>query len=249
MNGISVLPVLHMPQVKPGDDLAGLLATALGQSGLSPKAEDVLVVKSKIVSRAEGCLVAADEIVPSPFAQGVARLVGRPAAYVELALRQSRRIVKMAPGVLICQTHHGFVLANAGVDSTNTGGEGLYATLPENLDASARGIRMGLQQRLGAAPAVVISDTFGRAWRRGQTDLAIGLAGLDAFAETGDTDAEGQVLRYTKPALADEVAAAADLVCGKSRNIPAALVCGVCFAPAEGAATDLLFPPQQDLFL
>ncbi len=209
MKAITVIPISGVPEIRPGADIGGEIANAMHRNGITLEAGDILVIKSKIVSKAEGRLVYQEDIVPSAFAVSAAKQTGRDPRYIELVLRESVRIVRMGTGVIISETRHGFVLANAGVDGSNAG-EGLYALLPEDPDASAAHIRAGLFEVFGVYAGVIISDTFGRPWREGQCDLAVGISGIAALRdETGQKDAFGQTLHYTKAAVADELASAA----------------------------------------
>ncbi|HXF74039.1 MAG TPA: coenzyme F420-0:L-glutamate ligase [Actinomycetota bacterium] len=226
--GVEVLPVRGVPEVRPGDDLAALLAGPLAAAGA--RDGDVCVVTQKAVSKAEGRLVPAAE--------------GR-AAWAE---REARRVVARRGDLLIAETRHGFVCANAGVDASNVP-DGLLSLLPEDPDASAERLREGLARTLGASLAVVITDTFGRPWRRGLVNVAIGCAGLPALVDLrGTPDAEGRVLEATVVALADEVAAASGLVIGKADRVPAAIVRGLRWRGPAGRAADLVRPPGEDLF-
>jgi coenzyme F420-0:L-glutamate ligase/coenzyme F420-1:gamma-L-glutamate ligase len=203
----------------------------------------------KIVSKAEGDLVDLAQVDPSPLAKRFAKQWEKDARLVEVVLRQSRRIVKMDRGVLITETHHGFICANAGVDQSNIEGQDIVAVLPPDPDASARAIRQGLHERLGVAPAVIISDTFGRPWREGLVNVAIGLAGMTAIRDyTGLRDAQGYELKVTALAIADELAAAAELVMNKLDNVPVAIVRGYDYPQGEGGLAQLIRPPERDLF-
>jgi len=234
--------------VRAGDDVAALIADAAGVAG-GLASGDVVVVTQKIVSKAEGRLVDLATVEPSPFARQLADAHGKDARHVEVVLRESRRIVKMDRGVLISETHHGYVCANAGVDASNVPGEHVLALLPVDPDASAERIRQGLLARLGAVVGVVISDTFGRVWRMGQTNVAIGVAGLQPLVSyVGQRDAYGYDLRVTQLAAADEIAAAAELVMGKTDAVPVAVVRGLAHLLGAGAARDLVRPPETDLF-
>jgi coenzyme F420-0:L-glutamate ligase/coenzyme F420-1:gamma-L-glutamate ligase len=213
------------------------------------QADDVLVVTQKIVSKAEGCLVNLTEVAPSPLAQRFAKQWDKDARLVEVVLHQSRRIVKMDRGVLVTETHHGFICANAGVDQSNIEGQEVVAVLPPDPDASARAIRQGMHERLGVAPAVIISDTFGRPWREGLVNVAIGLAGIVAIKDyTGLHDAQGYELKVTALAIADELAGAAELVMNKLDNVPVAIVRGYDYPRGEGSLAALLRAPERDLF-
>ena len=233
--------------MRTGDDVAALIADAAGAGGLA--SGDIVVVTQKIVSKAEGRLVDLATVEPSAFARQVAAAHGKDPRHVEVVLRESRRIVKMDRGVLISETHHGFVCANAGVDASNVPGEHTLALLPVDPDASAERIRQGLLARLGAVVGVIISDTFGRVWRMGQTNVAIGVAGLQPLVSyVGQRDPYGYDLRVTQLAAADEIAAAAELVMGKTDAVPVAVVRGLAHLLGPGAARDLVRPPETDLF-
>lgn len=237
-----------MPEVRVGDDLAQLLVDAAG-----PLADaDVLVVAHKVVSKAEGRTVALREVAPGERAIELAAEHGKDARLVEVILGESEAIVRSRPGVLICRTKHGFVCANAGVDASNAGAGGEVVLLPEDPDASARALRGRLRALTGAAPAVVITDSFGRAWRVGQCDVAIGIAGLAAVDDwRGREDAAGRPLAATLIAVADAAAAAADLTRAKDSREPAVLVRGleryVTIADGPGAAA-LVRARDEDLF-
>jgi coenzyme F420-0:L-glutamate ligase/coenzyme F420-1:gamma-L-glutamate ligase len=234
-----------IPDVAPGDDLAALLARANG--GPFERA-DVLVVAHKVVSKAEGALRRLDDVRPSPRAVELAEHLGKDPRHVQVVLDGTEEVVRAERGVLICRTPHGFVCANAGVDASNALVDGVLVTLPRDPDASARALRAALPGR----PAVVITDSFGRAWRHGQCDVAIGIAGLAPLDDwRGRADAHGRELRATVIAIADEAAAAADLVRDKDARLPAAVVSGlerhVTEEDGPGAAA-LVRPPEDDLF-
>src|SRR5215813_1857484 len=189
---LRVIGLPGIPIVTPGMDVAALIQQACAAAPLPLQAGDVLVVTQKVVSKAEGCLIVLKDVTPSPFAEGYARQWAKDPRLVEVVLQQSRRIVKMDRGVLITETHHGFICANAGVDQSNIEGEEVVAVLPPDPDASARAIRQELQARLGVEVAVIISDTFGRPWRDGIVNVAIGLSGMQAIKDyTGQRDAQG----------------------------------------------------------
>jgi coenzyme F420-0:L-glutamate ligase/coenzyme F420-1:gamma-L-glutamate ligase len=239
---LRVLPVEGMPEVREGDRVGKLIAE---RAELEPG--DVLVVSQKIVSKAEGRVVRLDSVTPSERARELAKKLGKEAELVELVLSESRAVLR-SERVLITETHHGFVCANAGIDSSNLPGAGTVCLLPKDPDASARRIRGELGERIG----VVIADSFGRAWRVGQAEVAIGCAGLQPLDDwRGRTDASGHELSATLIAIADEVAAAADLVRGKDEGVPAAIARGLeRYVGAEdgpGAAA-LRRPPSEDLF-
>jgi coenzyme F420-0:L-glutamate ligase/coenzyme F420-1:gamma-L-glutamate ligase len=236
-------------EIQPGTDLAQLVFSALAAHDTSLQDGDVLVVTQKAVSKVEGRLVRLADVEPSPFARDFAAQYGKDARQVEIVLRESRRIVRMDRGIIIAETHHGFVCANAGVDASNVDGGSTVSLLPVDPDASAAGLRERLQQLTGVAPAVIISDTFGRAWREGLTNVAIGVAGMPALQSfAGQRDSFGYELRVTIMAAADELASAAELVMGKTEGVPFALVRGYQFPPASGTARDLIRDPALDMF-
>ncbi|MCZ7561553.1 MAG: coenzyme F420-0:L-glutamate ligase [Burkholderiaceae bacterium] len=245
---LSILPVAGLPEVTAGADLASLIWSALSAHAMSLAAGDVVVIAQKVVSKAEGRLVAIADLVPSSLAEGLAVRTGKPANKVEAILRESRRVVRAAPGVLITETRHGYVCANAGVDESNVPGAKL-CLLPEDTDASARGIRARLRELAGVDLAVIVSDTFGRARRIGQTNVAIGVAGMSPWCDYRHRpDDFGVPLQVTQIAVADELAGAAELVMGKAERVPVAIVRGYQYEPREGAATDLVRPATEDLF-
>jgi len=246
---LRVIGLPGIPIVTPGMDLAALIQQASLAAPLPLQAGDILVVTQKVVSKAEGHLIVLKDITPSPLAQSFARQWGKDPRHVEVVLQQSRRIVKMDRGVLITETHHGFICANAGVDQSNIEGEEVVAVLPPDPDASAREIRQALRERLGFDVAVIISDTFGRPWRHGLVNIAIGLSGIEAIKDyTGQLDAQGYELRVTALAIADELAAAAELVMNKLDNVPVAVVRGYEYPHGEGSLAQLIRAAERDLF-
>jgi coenzyme F420-0:L-glutamate ligase/coenzyme F420-1:gamma-L-glutamate ligase len=213
------------------------------------RAGDVLVVTHKIVSKAEGRLVDLGTIEPSALARGYASSHGKDARQIEVVLRESKRIVRMDRGIVISETFHGFVCANAGVDASNVPGNDTVCLLPTDPDASAARLRKALATDPGVGVAVIISDSFGRAWRHGITDVAIGVAGMDPVTDyRGLDDPHGYPMEASVLAVADELAAAAELVMGKTDGIPLAIVRGYAYSPAPGSAVDLLMPPERDMF-
>jgi coenzyme F420-0:L-glutamate ligase/coenzyme F420-1:gamma-L-glutamate ligase len=246
---VQIIGVPGMPEVRPGDDLAALILEAVRRQGADIEDGDVLVVTQKIVSKAEGRLVDLRQVEPSPRARELADRTGKDPRLLEVILGESQRIVRQEGGVIICETRHGFVCANAGVDISNVG-EGMVSLLPENPDQSARRIRVAIQERTaGVSVAVVISDTFGRPWREGHTNVAIGVAGMSPIKDyVGQTDPQGYVLRVSTMAVADELAAAAELVMGKLSRVPVAIVRGFDYQRAEGSARELIRPAERDLF-
>jgi coenzyme F420-0:L-glutamate ligase/coenzyme F420-1:gamma-L-glutamate ligase len=253
-DALVVLPLAPLPEVRPGDDLAALVGDALvATPGALPlRFDDVIVVTQKVVSKAEGAIVDLGTVEPRPEAVAFAARWKRDPRQVEVVLREAVRVVRMANGVIIAETRHGFVLANAGVDASNVGpgSGGVVLLLPADSDASARGIRAGLAARFGTAPGVVVSDSLGRPWRFGITDLAIGVAGFRPLEDLrGTPDADGRIMAATVRAVADEIASAAELVLGKAAGRPVALVRGAAPPPGEGSVhADVLIPPELDLF-
>jgi coenzyme F420-0:L-glutamate ligase/coenzyme F420-1:gamma-L-glutamate ligase len=246
MKALEVLPVEGIPEVRPGDDLAELLGRAVGEN---LRAGDVLIVTHKIVSKAEGRLVDLSTVEPSALAKGFAARYGKDPRQVEVVLSESRRLVRMDRGLIIAETHHGFVCANAGVDASNVPGDDTVCLLPVDPDASAARLSDALAEDPGAEVAVIISDSFGRAWRHGITDVAIGIAGMDPVADyRGLNDPHGYPMEASVLAVADELAAAAELVMGKTEGIPIAMVRGYTYSPATGSARELLMPPERDMF-
>jgi coenzyme F420-0:L-glutamate ligase / coenzyme F420-1:gamma-L-glutamate ligase len=239
-----------IPEVRPGDDLPALIVDAIHASDLDLADADVLVVTQKIVSKAEGRLVELASVEPSAFATEWAERWGRDPRQVELVLRESASIVRMAPGgLIISRTRHGLVCANAGVDVSNVGGGEVAALLPLDPDASARAIRHGIGAALGVPPAVVISDSFGRPWRNGIVNVAIGSAGIEPLLDLrGTPDAAGREMQATVIAVADQLASAADLVGGKVDGRPVVLVRGFAWRPSEAGASILVMERERDLF-
>jgi coenzyme F420-0:L-glutamate ligase / coenzyme F420-1:gamma-L-glutamate ligase len=243
---VRVLALEGIPELSAGDDLARLLADAAGRAGgLEPG--DVVVVAQKAVSKVEGRVVRLDEVDPSARAQELAGPTG-DARHVEVILREAREVVRSRPPLLIAETRHGFVCASAGVDASNAPERGSLVLLPLDPDASARDLRDRLRELTGVEVAVIVSDSFGRAWRTGTTDVALGVAGLAPLRDLrGTRDSAGYELRTTQIAVADEIAGAAELVMGKTDGIPAAIVRGF-EAAGVGSGADLLMPRERDLF-
>ncbi|MBC8160595.1 MAG: coenzyme F420-0:L-glutamate ligase [Roseiflexaceae bacterium] len=247
---IQITPVRGIGEVRPGDDLAALLAGALAQQGYNLANGDVVVVTQKIVSKAENRIVAPETVEPSHMARMAAAANGqKDASYYEVVLRESRRIVKMDRGVLITETHHGLICANSGVDESNVDGGRTVTLLPVDPDGSARALRDALRARCGVEAAVIISDTFGRAWREGQVNIAIGAAGIAPLNDyAGQQDSGGYTLRASIIAVADELASAAELVMGKIDAVPVAVIRGYAYAASDAGAGPLIRPPERDLF-
>jgi coenzyme F420-0:L-glutamate ligase / coenzyme F420-1:gamma-L-glutamate ligase len=237
---VRIVGLKRLPEVRPGDDVAAVIRAKTG----ALDQDTIVVVAQKIVSKAEGAIVDLRTIEPSELATNWAGQFGRDARLIELVLRESRRIVKMDRDVLIAETRHGFVAANAGIDQSNVPGEHFATTLPVDPDASARRIRKGL-----GCGAVIISDTFGRPWRDGLVNVAIGVAGLEPLADLrGGQDRDGRPLYATVLAVADELAAAAGLVMPKAGGVPVALITGYDWKRGQGSARTLIRPAERDLF-
>jgi coenzyme F420-0:L-glutamate ligase/coenzyme F420-1:gamma-L-glutamate ligase len=247
MTRMELVALTGIPAVRPGDDLAELVLAAAREAQVA-LAGGVLVVCQKVVSKAEGRVVALADVAPSADALRIAEEDGKDARQVELVLRETARVVRRGHGVLICQTHHGFVCANAGVDLSNATAADTAVLLPEDPDASARRLRDALLAR-GAGPlAVIVSDTFGRPWREGLVDVALGCAGIVPIDDQrGGRDWTGRPLEVTATATADQLAAAAGLLMRKSAGIPAVWV-GGDFAAGDGGVASTLRDPATDLF-
>ena len=241
---ITITPVEGLPEIHPGDDLAAMIA-ASAEVGDG----DVVLVTSKIVSKAEGCGIDLATVVPSAFATRWAQRWDKDARVIEVVLQQSARIVRQVGPILITETHHGFVCANAGVDQSSSGAHDRVLTLPVDVDASARELRAGFRAQ-GVDVAVIITDTFGRPWRTGQTDIAIGIAGMNPITSyVGDVDPHGHEFRVQELCVADELAAAGELVKGNTSRVPAAIVSGYVWQPDEQATlTTVLRDSSADLF-
>jgi coenzyme F420-0:L-glutamate ligase/coenzyme F420-1:gamma-L-glutamate ligase len=241
MSGVHVLPVEGIPEVEPGDDLAQLIHEYAEVAD-----GDVVVVAQKAVSKAEGRVVALAEVEPTDRARELGG-DGDP-RHVEVVLRESRRIVRARPPLLIAETRHGFVCASAGVDASNAPAADTLVLLPLDPDASAERIRLRLEELSGLRLGVIVSDSFGRAWRQGTTDVAVGASGVATLLDLrGTRDSRGYELRSTQIAVADEIASAAELVLGKNSGVPVAIVRGLNIVGA-GRAVDLVMPAERDLF-
>ena len=245
---IELIGIPGIPEILDGDDVAALIATALGSARIEVMDGDVFVVAQKIVSKAEGRIVTLDSIQPSPRAQEWAAAFDKDARVVEVVLRESKRIVRMERGVLISETEHGFVCANAGVDTSNVAA-GSVTLLPEDPDASALQIRSALEKALGVRLAVIVCDTFGRPWREGLVNVALGISGIAPLIDyRGQTDSHGNALKVTVIAIADELASAAELVMKKSAEVPVVLIRGFSYEPSEGTGLELIRAAELDLF-
>jgi len=247
-NSIHIIPVAGLPEILPGDDLVSFVANALRQQDCPAQAGDIFVVAQKVVSKAEGRIVRLADVIPSPGALEWADRWGKDARLVELVLQQSKTIIRMERGIIVTETVHGFICANAGVDASNTAEE-TAILLPENPDRSARTLQARLQDLLGLPIGVVISDTFGRAWREGLVNVALGVAGVPALIDyRGRRDGSGKPLHATLIATADEIASSAELVMGKADRIPVVIIRGFSAAVPSGTGADLIRPAERDLF-
>lgn len=246
---IRILPLRVNGEICPGDSLSQKLIAAAQAAGIRLHPLDILVVKHKVVSKAEGALVELSTIQPSAGARSWARRYGLDARVTELALQESRRVVRRKRGVLITETQHGFVCANSGVDVSNVDGGRRAALLPKDPDRSAAALRRALKNRTAMELAVIISDSFGRPWREGLTEVAIGVAGLEPLVDyRGRRDSHGYELHASVDAVADELACAAGLVCGKLAGTPACIIRGLSYRPGKGSARKLIRPAANDLF-
>jgi coenzyme F420-0:L-glutamate ligase/coenzyme F420-1:gamma-L-glutamate ligase len=247
---LSILPIPGVPLIRPGDDLGSLLSDAIARADLGPLDGDVLVLCQKIVSKAEGRVVNLNTVTPSPFARQLASMTtDKDPRVVEVILGETNRIVKMDRGHLIVETGPGFVCANAGVDESNSLDGDTVILLPRDCDASALQVREAIRARTEREIAVIITDTFGRPWREGLVDFALGVAGIAPLLDfRGQRDLNGRELHHTVTAQADALAAAAGLVMRKGDGIPAAIVRGYDYSPSEGGGAKLLRGREFDLF-
>ena len=247
---IELIALEGIPEVAAGADVSAMVADAAAGTRVEIGDGDVLVITQKIVSKAEGRLVKLASVTPSDFARDWATRWGKDPRQIELVLRESAAIVRMGPGgLIISRTRHGLVCANAGVDVSNVGGGEVAALLPEDPDASARRIRDGIRARTGASPAVIISDSFGRPWRNGIVNVAIGSAGMEALLDLrGEPDVAGRQMQATIIAVADELASAADLAGGKVAQLPVVIVRGYEWRASQAGASVLVMDADRDLF-
>lgn len=245
---IQIVPLPGLPEIAPGADLAALIAAAVQRNNLNIAGGDIFVVTQKIVSKAEGRIVQLDSILPSEKAKRFALEFEKDPRLIELVLREARCIVRMERGLIIAETQHGFVCANAGVDTSNAP-PGTAILLPEAPDGSAETLRQRLSAACGVEVGVIISDTFGRPWREGLVNVAIGVAGIAPLADYRATrDTSGKILQSTVLAVADELASAAELAMGKSKNVPVAIIKGLASRGGQGTGRDLIRPAERDLF-
>lgn len=251
---ITATPLAGLPEFVAGDDLGSAIRAALAATaGAEPlRTGDILVVAHKVVSKSEGRVRSLSEVEPGEYALELARAGGRDPRLLQVVLDESREIVRVSPGVIVCETHHGFVCANAGVDQSNVPGDDTVLMLPRDPDASARRIRARLRELTGVAPGVLVADSFGRAWRTGQSDVAIGLAGVSALDDwRGRADANGREMRATVIAVADLLAGTADLARRKDAAQPVVLIRGAehHVSAADGPGVrPLIRERSQDLF-
>ncbi len=243
-----VIGVEGLPEIVPGQDLAPMIVEAARRQKTPIEARDLLVISQKIISKAEGRIVRLSDVTVSASARSVAEEIGRDPRLVEVILGESRRVVRKDKGVLIVETHHGWVCAKAGVDEANVDAD-TACLLPEDSDRSARALRDRLRSLTGHDLAIIVADTFGRPWREGLVNVAIGLAGFEPIVSyLGQEDPAGHVLQATILALADEVASAAEPVMGKLDRVPVAIVRGLAWPPGEGSSRALMRDPARDLF-
>ena len=243
-----VIGIEGLPEIARGDDLARLIAEAAGRQATSLLGGDLLVVSQKVVSKSEGRVVRLSDVIPSPRARALGDELGRDPRLLEVILGESRRVVRQDKGVLIVETHQGWICANAGVDQSNVDAD-TACLLPEDSDRSARALRDRLRALTGRELAIIVADTFGRPWREGLTNVAVGLAGFEPLKSyLGERDPAGHVLQATILALADELAGAAEPVMGKLSRIPVVIIRGLVWQPADGSSRALLRDPARDLF-
>jgi coenzyme F420-0:L-glutamate ligase / coenzyme F420-1:gamma-L-glutamate ligase len=246
---IRLIPIIVENEFHSGDDVADTLLEALQHNGHQLQPGDILVIKHKIISKAEGQLIDLATITPSSESVSWARQYALDPRVIEIALRESRSVIRRQNGALITETRHGFLCANSGIDVSNIDGGRHALLLPEDPDRSARHIHRQLKKQTGIAVPVIITDSFGRPWREGLTEFAIGIAGMKPLRDDrGRTDPHGYKLKASVEAIADELACAAGLVCGKLNRAPACIVRGFPFESGEGRASELLRPPSTDLF-
>ena len=246
---IRILPIAVRGEIHIGQSLSATILSAANASKLSFQDGDIVVVKHKVVSKSEGAIVALDEIRPSAESRTWARRYGLDARVTELALRESRRVVRRKHGIMITETKHGFICANSGIDVSNVDGGHHAVLLPENADRSAGKLRRDFKKQLGIEIAVIVSDSFGRPWREGLTEVAIGISGMRPLVDyRGRRDPHGYSLHATIDAVADELACAAGLVCGKLANTPACIIRGYSYVRGSGTTRELIRPANKDLF-
>jgi coenzyme F420-0:L-glutamate ligase / coenzyme F420-1:gamma-L-glutamate ligase len=246
---LEIVGVPNIPEIQQGDDLPRLILVGCASGGIRLAEDDVLVVTQKIVSKSEGQMVDLNDVTPSQFAQDYAQKWGKDPRQIEVVLQESARIVRMDKGVIICETRQGFVCANAGVDASNVPGGHLVTLLPVDSDASALAIRETVRTEIGIDVPAIVSDSFGRPWRQGIINIAIGVSGLAPLRDfRGEDDPYGYRMHATVISVADELASAAELVMGKVDACPVAVVRGYPFVRAEGSSRELVIDPARDMF-
>ncbi|MGC9209030.1 MAG: coenzyme F420-0:L-glutamate ligase [Nitrososphaeria archaeon] len=246
---IEIIAVRGMPDVKPGDDVAQLIYDAVVRSGIQVEDGDIFVIASKIVAKAEGRILKLNEITPSAFSIRASRIVKKDPREVEAILMASRRIIRMRRGIFLAETEFGVVAANAGIDKSNVQGEDVVLLLPKDPDRSARKIRKRLEKLFNRRLAVIISDTYGRTWREGQVDMAIGASGINVFRDyRGTPDMYNRTLKVTLIAQADELASAAELVMGKRKGVPVAIIKHYLYEATDVPARRLNRRDSKDLY-
>jgi len=246
---IKIIGLTGIPVIRSSDNLTDIILTAARRQGVKISDGDVIVITQKIVSKAEGRLINLDEVSPSSFALEIAKKTGKDPRYVDVILKETKNIVKITNKILIVETKHGFVCANAGVDRSNVSKHEIVALLPKNPDKSAKQIRNEIKRKIGVEVAVIISDTFGRPWREGHINVAVGVAGMKPITDyRGKKDMFGYVLKVTTMAIADELTSAAELVMGKTDGVPVAILKGFKYPKGNGTAKELVRPLEKDLF-
>jgi coenzyme F420-0:L-glutamate ligase/coenzyme F420-1:gamma-L-glutamate ligase len=246
---IKIIGLTGIPVIRSGDNLTEIILATAQRQGVKISDGDVIVITQKIISKAEGRLINLDEVSPSSLALEIAKQTSKDPRYVDVILKETKNIVKITNKVLIMETKHGFVCANAGVDRSNVSKHEIVALLPKNPDESARQIRNEIKRKIGVEVAVIISDTFGRPWREGHINVAVGVAGMKPITDyRGKKDMFGYILKVTTMAIADELASAAELVMGKTDGIPVAILKGFKYPKGEGTAKELVRPMEKDLF-
>lgn len=246
---ISIIGVQGIPDIQKGDDLAGIIVEKVRRQKETIKDHDILVISQKVVSKSEGQIIQLDSIRSSDFSRQIAIELQRDPRHVEVILNESKKIIRMRAGHLITETKHGFICANSGVDQSNIGKRNSVTLLPKKPDASADLIRKKIHQLTGKKVPIIITDTFGRAWRMGQVNFAIGVSGIKPIHDyRGKKDMYRRILHVTEIAVADELASAGELVMNKSDRIPVAIIRGYSYRYGRGSGKDLLRPEDKDLF-
>jgi len=247
---VTIIGLKGLPIISVGHDLGKLIASVAKENGIEIRDGDILVVSHTIVAKSEGCVVDMDDVSPSEFAKTISTQTGKDPRHVEVILRNTKSIVRMRDEILVCETPHGFVCANAGVDVSNVGGDTKLATLPPDPDESARNIRRGIAEQTGRDVAVIVSDTHGRPFRKGTINVAIGCSGINPLWDRrGEVDLYGRVLRSKITCVADELCSAAELVIGQSaESVPVAIIRGYRYQRGDNSAKEICRPPEEDLF-